>query len=64
PTTTELKVRLTSKASNLGNLDGVRLSFKATCPESMSGVPLNKSQALRFTDIRIKLIGGVNIDLN
>lgn len=64
PTTAELKVRLTSKASNLGNLDGVRLSFKATCPGSMSGVPLNKSQALRFTDIRIKLIGGVNIDLN
>lgn len=64
PVATDLKVRLSSTAANLGQLDGVRLTFKATCPDSMSGIPLNEAQALRFTDIRIKILGGVNVNLN
>lgn len=64
PVSTDMKVRLSSTARNLGELDGVRLTFKATCPESMSGIPLNEEQALRFTAIKIKILGGVNVDLN
>ena len=64
PTTTSLKVTLTSSAKNIGNLDGVRFTFRATCPADMAGKALNENQALRFTNIKFKILGGVGVDLN
>lgn len=64
PSTTSLKVTLKSDAANIGNLDGVWFSFRATCPYGMVSTPLNVNQALRFTNIRVKLVGGVGVDLN
>ena len=60
----KLAVTFTSDAKNIGNLDGVRFFFKATCGENAVGVPLNVNQSLKFTDIRLKLVGGVGVDLN
>jgi len=64
PTSTTLKVTLQSSADNIGNLDGVRFTFRASCPEAMTGKHLNQNQALRFTNIKLKIIGGVGVDLN
>ncbi|MCM1348352.1 MAG: hypothetical protein NC338_02990 [Firmicutes bacterium] len=64
PSTSTLKVNLRSNAANIGNLDGVRFTFKATCPPGFTGTPLNENQSVKFTNIRLKLIGGVGVDLN
>lgn len=64
PTNTALKVTLSSTADNIGNLDGVRFTFRATCPAELTGVALNEAQALRFTNIRLRILGGVGVDLN
>lgn len=64
PQSSKLVVTLTSNAANIGNLDGVRFVFHARSGSEAVGVPLNKNQSLRFTDIRLKLKGGVSVDLN
>lgn len=64
PSSSTLKVTITSTAKNIGNLDGVRFSFRASCPADMAGKALNENQALRFTNIKLKIIGGVGVDLN
>lgn len=64
PQSSKLVVTLTSNAANIGNLDGVRFVFRARSGSQAVGVPLNKNQSLRFTDIRLKLKGGVSVDLN
>ncbi len=64
PTNTELKAVLRSTAGNIKHLDGVRIRFDASTDASCAGTPLNEAQAVRFTDIRISITGGVAIDLN
>ncbi len=64
PTDTQLKAVLRSTAGNIKNLDGVRISFDATTDAACAGTPLNEAQAMRFTDIRISITGGITIDLN
>lgn len=59
-----LSINLTSTGKNIGNLDGVLFSFTASCPEKYVGVALNKDQEVRFTNIRVRLIDGVTVDLN
>lgn len=59
-----LIITLTSTGANLDGLDGVRLDFMATTPASVSGINLNKSQALRFENITIGIRGGITVDLN
>lgn len=63
PVTSTVKVRLKSTAQSLGRMFGIRYVFNAKAGD-MIGVALNANQTIRFTDIRIKLIGGVQIDLN
>ncbi|MDE6573811.1 MAG: hypothetical protein K2L84_00605 [Muribaculaceae bacterium] len=60
----ELVITLESRAANLGNLDGVRINFTGTTPEEFVGVNLNENQSLRFSDIKITILGGITIDLN
>ena len=55
---------LRSNAKNIGNLDGIRFTFTATCPEQYAGIALNEAQRVRFTDIKVKLKGGIGVDLN
>lgn len=63
-TTSQLTVTLRSNAKNIGNLDGIRFTFTATCPEQYAGIALNEAQRVRFTDIKVKLKGGIGVDLN
>lgn len=64
PKESQLVVNIVSNARNIGNLDGIRFRFHATCGNSTVGVALNEKQSLRFTEIKLKLKGGVGIDLN
>lgn len=59
-----LTVTLKSTAANMGELDGIEFDFDATSSSDFIGVPLNIGQALRFTEIKLQLRGGVDIDLN
>lgn len=64
PTMSELRVTLRSNADNIGRLDGLHLEFKVTSSPKHVGEALNEAQALRFTEIRLKLKGGITIDAN
>lgn len=64
PTNSTLKAVLKSTGPNISNLDGIRIRFEASSDASCAGQNLNEAQALRFTDIRISITGGVTIDLN
>lgn len=64
PVESELVILLESTAVNLGEIGGIEYLFEATSSAQSAGIPLNSAQAIRFTDIRLKLIGGVDIDLN
>lgn len=64
PATADLTVVLSSTAQNLANLYGIEFEFDGTTDPSCVGVPLNSAQSLKFEEIRLRLIGGVDIDLN
>lgn len=64
PSTSTLTIKLTSTADNIGALDGVQFEFDATATPGLVGTPLNDNQYLQFTNVRLKLYGGVDIDLN
>jgi len=64
PTNSTLKAILKSTGPNLKNLDGIRIRFEASSDAACAGQALNEAQALRFTEIRISISGGVTIDLN
>lgn len=64
PSESTLTVKLKSTASNIGAMDGVKLVFHASSDGRHTDVPLNASQYMRFTDIKISILGGVDIDLN
>ena len=53
-----------STAANLRDLDGIRLEFDGVTSGEYVGMNLNANQALKFTDIRLTIVGGVTIDLN
>ncbi|MDE6134656.1 MAG: hypothetical protein K2F79_03680, partial [Muribaculaceae bacterium] len=64
PSTSSVEVILTSTASNLSQVDGIRFVFDAVSDPSHVGYNLNSAQSLRFTDIKAEIIGGLTIDLN
>ncbi|MDE6098249.1 MAG: hypothetical protein K2G24_05115, partial [Muribaculaceae bacterium] len=64
PAVSPVKITLRSDASNLGNLDGVRIMFDGTTDASLIGVNLNRAQSLEFENIIIKIAGGLTVDLN
>ncbi|MDE6326868.1 MAG: hypothetical protein K2M02_11915 [Duncaniella sp.] len=64
PSKSLLTVTLKSTAANMGELDGIEFDFDATSSPDFIGVPLNIKQALRFTEIKLQLRGGVDIDIN
>ncbi|MDE6207903.1 MAG: hypothetical protein K2M55_08855 [Muribaculaceae bacterium] len=64
PSVSTLEVVLKSTAANIGELDGVEFDFSATAAPAFVGMPLNQAQALRFTEVRLQLVGGIDIDLN
>lgn len=64
PTVSQVSILLKSTAENMKALDGVKLVFNGTTKAEYVGTNLNATQAMKFTDIRLSIIGGVTIDLN
>lgn len=60
----QLSVTLRSESKNIGNLDGIQFVFTATSSDRYVGTALNQEQEVRFTNIKVKLLGGIGIDLN
>lgn len=60
----QLSVTLRSESKNIGNLDGIQFVFTATSSDRYVGTALNQEQEMRFTNIKVKLLGGIGIDLN
>lgn len=64
PKDSSVSIILKSTAGNMKELDGVKLVFNGTTKAEYVGTNLNATQTLKFTDIRISVVGGVTIDLN
>lgn len=64
PVTSPLNIVLKSTAENLGRLDGVRVAFDGTTDAAHVGDNLNQNQSIEFNNVRIKILGGVTVDLN
>lgn len=63
-TVTSLNIDLTSQEGAMRNLDGLVLRANATVPSDYRAQQLNENQTLALRDIRIKIKGGIKIDLN
>ncbi|WP_300725373.1 hypothetical protein [uncultured Bacteroides sp.] len=65
PTDSQLKITLkSSREGALRNMDGIRYRVVASATEASAGTVLNKDQRLVLSDISIKLVGGITIDMN
>lgn len=63
-TVMSLNIDLTSQEGAMRNLDGLVLRANATVPSDYRAQQLNENQTLALRDIRIKIKGGIKIDLN
>lgn len=64
PTTSPLTFIIKSNGENIKGLDGIKYEFTAAADSKTSGVALNEGQGIRFTDVKVSILGGVTIDLN
>lgn len=64
PTEQNVKFTLTTDDGKIAGLDGIEISVVATVDNSVSDVTLNENQTMQFTEIKLKLIGGITMDLN
>ena len=62
-TESAITVRLSSENGNIENLDGLRITLSGNTNEAPD-VVLNKNMTLQLTNIRIRIEGGVTMDLN
>lgn len=62
--TKEVKLAITALDGSIKGLDGIKLIITATASESTVGTALNENQTLKFDDIKLRLKGGITMDLN
>ncbi len=62
-TESPITVRLRSESGNIENLDGLRIKLIGNT-EGAADAVLNKNMSLQLTNIRIRIEGGVTMDLN
>lgn len=62
--TSNIKVTLTAKDGSFRNLDGIKYRVSAVTDAKYNGVNLNEKQMLVLKNIKVKVIGGVSVDLN
>lgn len=60
--TTPVMILLKSTGENIANLDGIEIVFDAESGDA-GGVSLNSSQSLRFDNVKIRIRGGITVDL-
>lgn len=64
PTEKEIAFTVTTESGSIKGLDGIILNVNAWSRENTENVALNENQTMQFTDIKLKLKGGVTMDLN
>lgn len=60
----DIKMTVTTEAGSIKGLDGIRMTMTGSASEETKDVVLNENQSIQMTNMRLKLIGGVTIDLN
>lgn len=53
-----------AEGSRVRNLDGLKIKITGTATEETSKVQMNENQSLKLEDVKLKLIGGLTMDLN
>ena len=64
PTEQNVKFTLTTDDGKIAGLDGIEISVVAFVDDSEGDVRLNENQTMQFTEIKLKLVGGITMDLN
>lgn len=64
PTEQNVKFTLTTDDGKIAGLDGIEISVVASVDNSVSDVTLNENQIMQFTEIKLRLVGGITMDLN
>lgn len=64
PTTQNVNFTLTTEDGRIAGLDGIEISVVASVDNSVSDVKLNENQTMQFTEIKLRLVGGITMDLN
>lgn len=64
PTEQNVKFTLTTDDGKIAGLDGIEISVVASIDNSVSDVTLNENQTMQFTEIKLRLVGGITMDLN
>lgn len=64
PTTQKVNFTLTTDDGKIAGLDGIEISVVASVDNSVSDVTLNENQTMQFTEIKLRLVGGITMDLN
>ena len=64
PTTQKVNFTLTTDDGKIAGLDGIEISVVASVDNNVSDVTLNENQTMQFTEIKLRLVGGITMDLN
>lgn len=64
PTTQNVNFTLTTDDGRIAGLDGIEISVVASVDNKVSDVTLNENQTMQFTEIKLRLVGGITMDLN
>lgn len=64
PTTQNVNFTLTTDDGRIAGLDGIEISVVASVDNNVGDVTLNENQTMQFTEIKLRLVGGITMDLN
>lgn len=64
PTTKTLKVTLTSSNGAVKRLDGIKFRVECKGGNGLENSCLNENQSIKIDNLKLKLIGGITMDLN
>ncbi|WP_291561982.1 hypothetical protein [Bacteroides sp.] len=64
PTKKDVKFSISTEEGNVKGLDGIEMTVTAKAGENTAETALNENQTLKLDDIKLRLKGGVTMDLN
>lgn len=64
PSTKEIRISIVPAEGSIKGLDGINMTINARASDNTSKTALNENQTMQFNDIKLRLKGGVTIDLN
>lgn len=63
PSTQPIKLTFSASAENMRKLDGMKLILEVSNPGEMEGVCLNKNQGVQFRNMKLRLLGRMDMEL-